>query len=606
MKFRQDIEIIRAIAIINVFFFHFGVSFFKYGFLGVDIFFVISGFLMATIYKNTNFKEYFIRRFNRLIPPYYFTIFITLIISLLILEYRELKETIHQTWYALSFISNIGYWLDNTYFNKDNFKPLLHMWSLAIEFQFYFIVPLIAFFIRKNKYFIIIIFFISLIMCFMVTEVSPKTSFFMIFFRIWEFFLGYIIANYALFKKVHLINNLKKDIISVIFLLILIAAPFLLINFSIINILSSSFIEGHPGIFSLFICVITALVITFGIPLVIQNSKIGKVLSYIGSYSYSIYLLHYPIIILYLYKPLSGTIIEFKNNYTMIILMAIVLGSSYFFQKFTNSLFIKKLFTINRYFYFLLFILVFSFSALYIKASLLNTTELNIQNGFFDKSQYRCGKIKRIINPLAKLCSLNNFSEETNIEKIILIGDSHADSIKTSFTEIASKLNKKVYFVIRNDPLMSERKSINAENLYKKMDKYNISHAVIHFSSISNRPEIFNFIKLGNKNNIRISFIMPIPTPGFVVPREMYNEIKFNKKLFPQSIDDYMLEHNNVINIFNNMDIKNLKIFDVHQYFCSDHCKYSLEDGSPLFYDSHHLTLSGSNLLKPLFIKILE
>ena len=97
MKFRQDIEIIRAIAIINVFFFHFGVSFFKYGFIGVDIFFVISGFLMATIYKDLNFKEYFIRRFNRLIPPYFITIFLTIIISFLILEYRELKETIYQT-----------------------------------------------------------------------------------------------------------------------------------------------------------------------------------------------------------------------------------------------------------------------------------------------------------------------------------------------------------------------------------------------------------------------------------------------------------------------------------------------------------------------------
>ena len=427
MTFRKDIEIIRAIAIINVFFFHFGVSFFKYGFIGVDIFFVISGFLMATIYKDSNFKEYFIRRFNRLIPPYYLTILITVIISFFILEYRELKETIYQTWYALSFISNFGYWLDNTYFNKDNFKPLLHMWSLAIEFQFYFIVPFIALLIRKYKYMIIIIFFISLIMCFMTTEVSSKTSFFIIFFRIWEFFLGYIIANYAFFKNLRLINNLKKNILSLFLFLILITAPFLAINFSLINVLSSSFIEGHPGIFSLFICVITALVISLGIPIAIQNSKIGGILSYIGKYSYSIYLLHYPIIILFLYKPLSGTILGFQNNYTMVFLMVIVLSISYFFQSLTNSLFIKKLFVINRYVYFLVFIFLFSYGALVLKASFLSKPELNIQNGFFDKTEYRCGKIIRIINPLAKLCALNSFSEDNNLEKIILIGDSHAD-----------------------------------------------------------------------------------------------------------------------------------------------------------------------------------
>ena len=606
MTFRKDIEIIRAIAIINVFFFHFGVSFFKYGFIGVDIFFVISGFLMATIYKDLNFKEYFIRRFNRLIPPYFITIFLTIIISFLILEYRELKEAIYQTWYALSFISNIGYWLENTYFNKDNFKPLLHMWSLAIEFQFYLIVPFIAFLIRKHKYMIIIIFFISLIMCFITTEVSPKTSFFIIFFRIWEFFLGYIIANYTFFKKFYLINNFKKNILSLFLLVVLITAPFIAMNISLINILSSSFIEGHPGIFSLFICIITALVIIFGIPLAIQNSKIGGILSYIGNYSYSIYLIHYPIIVLFLYKPLSGTILSFQNNYIMIFLMVIVLGSSYFFQSLTNSLFIKKLFTINRYIYFFIFIFLFSYGALVLKSSLLTTSELNIQNGFFDKSEYRCGKIIRIINPLAQLCSLNNFSTETNVEKIILIGDSHADSIKTSFTEIASQLNKKVYFVVQNDPLMNNKKSINAVNLFKKMDKYNISHAIIHYSSILNRHEIIDFIQLANKKNIKISFIMPIPAPGFDVPRYMYNEIKYNKKIVPRETKDYLAEYNEVKNILSKIDDDNINIYDVHKFFCLESCIYSLEDGSPLFYDSSHLTLEGSKLLKPLFLKILE
>ena len=75
MLFRKDIEILRAIAIIQVLFFHLNIKFFEYGFLGVDIFFVISGFLMASLYKETNFKSFYIKRINRLLPSYYLTLF---------------------------------------------------------------------------------------------------------------------------------------------------------------------------------------------------------------------------------------------------------------------------------------------------------------------------------------------------------------------------------------------------------------------------------------------------------------------------------------------------------------------------------------------------
>ena len=606
MEFRKDIEIIRAIAIINVFFFHLGISSFQLGFIGVDIFFVISGYLMASIYKNTSIKDYYIRRFNRLIPSYYITIILVIIASLFILEYTEFRETIYQIWYALSFTSNIGFWLENTYFNKDNFKPLLHMWTLAIEFQFYLILPLITFLFRKNKYIIIIMFFISLLICFIMTEFSPKTSFFLIFFRIWEFLLGYIIAKYALLQNIHKKNTLKINIISIILLILIIFSSIFISTISLLDIHISDFIYGHPGMFSLFICIITGLLLIFGIPNFIQNSKVGNILTFIGKYSYSIYLIHYPIIILYLYKPLSGTILKFNNYYQITIIMIIIIVTSYIFQNIANSLFIKKVFTINRYLYFFVFIVLFAFASLSIKKNMTDKVDLNIYNARFDITEYRCGKIKRIMNPLEKLCSLNELPDNSKTQNIILIGDSHADAIKYSFTEVASKLNKKVYFLVQNNPLMNGNNSINAKTLLKEINKYNIDHAIIHYSSILNKAEIINFIILANKQNIIVSFLMPIPTPEFNVPRAMYNNIKYNKKIIPRKLEDYKIEYKETKNILKKDYVANLKIYDVDEYFCTKNCIYSLEDGTPLFIDSHHLTISGANLLKPLFKKLLE
>lgn len=99
---------------------------------------------------------------------------------------------------------------------------------------------------------------------------------------------------------------------------------------------------------------------------------------------------------------------------------------------------------------------------------------------------------------------------------------------------------------------------------------------------------------------------MPIPEPGFVVPKAMYDSLKLNKMIIPITTDQILLRNNNIKNILNKIGAKDFKIFDVYGYFCSDYCKYSLKDGSPLYFDSHHLSLKGANLLKPLFRQILE
>ena len=196
MQKRNDIQILRALAVIFVVLFHLEVAGIESGFLGVDVFFVVSGFLMAILYKTGETKKFFERRAKRLLPAYFTTVAITLIASIFIVLPSELGQVATQSIYSIFFANNFGFWLQNSYFSKTDFNPLLHLWSLGVEIQFYLIVPLLIWFFRKSKIFLPLVLIGSFLSCIFIVGISPKTSFFMMPLRIWEFLIGFVIAYY--------------------------------------------------------------------------------------------------------------------------------------------------------------------------------------------------------------------------------------------------------------------------------------------------------------------------------------------------------------------------------------------------------------------------
>ena len=149
MNYRKDIDGLRAIAVLSVIFYHLGFSFISGGFIGVDIFFVISGFLITQSIQNDldrgifTIKNFYIKRIRRIIPLLFLVTMTTLGASFFILGVEELKEFALSLISVSIFSSNIFFWQNINYFSVSaELKPLLHTWSLGIEEQFYIFFPL--------------------------------------------------------------------------------------------------------------------------------------------------------------------------------------------------------------------------------------------------------------------------------------------------------------------------------------------------------------------------------------------------------------------------------------------------------------------------------
>ena len=221
-KYRGEIDGLRAIAVIPVVFFHAGFNLFSGGYVGVDVFFVISGYLITTIIfkelenKTFSLANFYERRARRILPALIFVIIITTILSFIFLTRSELSAYFSSVIATLLFFSNFYFWKTSPYFSSESdLEPLLHTWSLSIEEQFYVLFPLLLiFFFKYLKKYIFFIFCFGFILSFLVCQfLALKTSgnfnFYFTLSRVWELALGAIAAYYLFYNKFSLSKKFK-------------------------------------------------------------------------------------------------------------------------------------------------------------------------------------------------------------------------------------------------------------------------------------------------------------------------------------------------------------------------------------------------------------
>ncbi|KZN62034.1 hypothetical protein N473_21050 [Pseudoalteromonas luteoviolacea CPMOR-1] len=595
MKYRSDIQMLRGVAVLYVVLFHLGIQAIQSGFLGVDVFFVISGFLMAVLYKSDDVKGFFIRRARRLLPAYYVVILSTLVISFLINTPNETNQVISQAIFGSTFLSNVGFWLQNSYFSKAEFNPLLHLWSLGVEIQFYLIVPILAYIFHKLRFSLLFILLSSMLLCFAVLTISPKTSFFMMPLRIWEFLLGFGCALY-------LTNNgdVKRQEfrwLGAVGLLFILLIPFLNVDGVALSV-----ITGHPGLFALLVSLATCMVLIFGLPVIAEQNIIGHSLAKLGNYSYSIYLVHFPIIVLFLSEPFGGTILDITNAADWFIIFGLIVISSTLLHKFVETRKFK-ISIVKLSAGFVSATLALAIALPIVKTSMISEQEEKIFSAFEDRSTYRCGKLIRMINPAAVSCELSNESQNTH-EAILLVGNSHADSIKTTFAKIAEKNEISTHFIVHNNPLMPG--GLTPNQIVTEAKSKDINHIVAHFSPMGIKSEaLTELVALSDQNNIRVTFIDPVPVWAEHVPQKMYFQLKGSVENLHQTKDEYMSLHREFFDNLSQIQTSNFERVPVVDYFCRPDCMYKNEEGIPLYFDQGHLTLTGSRVLEEAISKIV-
>ncbi len=288
MNFRADINGLRAYAVMLVVLYHVGISVFSGGFLGVDVFFVISGYLMTGIIlkglKENSFSllTFYAARCRRIIPALAVMCTALLILGYFLIPPQEYKGLARHVVASLAFISNIIYFKHAGYFDAGAvYKWLLHTWSLSVEWQFYLLLPLVmmftARFLRRQFAWIMGIgAVLSFALALVIANTNATASYFLLPTRAWEMLVGGLLF---LAPKTALTGQRWVPIVGVLGL-----------------ILSAMWITSDdtwPGMMTLIPVALTALIIHAGASQsVLFNNRVAQ---YLGKWSYSIYLWHWPL-----------------------------------------------------------------------------------------------------------------------------------------------------------------------------------------------------------------------------------------------------------------------------------------------------------------------
>ncbi len=307
-EYYPEIDGLRALAIIAILLFHLDFAAVPGGFVGVDVFLVISGYLISGLIirdiraNSFSLSHFYYRRIRRLFPALLFTVLVSAILGALLLSPRHFREFSGSALSALFSMSNIYFWLDSDYFSTSaKVKPLLHFWSLSVEEQFYLFWPAVIsglLLLRKGLLFgtIFALGALSVLTTEWMIDQDPAAAYFLTPFRVAEFFIGALCVWAGRVP----VTNRHANLLALGGLAAILAA-----------VLAFDETTRFPGYAALLPCVGAALLI------VAKNSRVANLalgstpIVHVGRISYSLYLIHWPIIVYWQYFTYrSPTLIE--------------------------------------------------------------------------------------------------------------------------------------------------------------------------------------------------------------------------------------------------------------------------------------------------------
>lgn len=642
MQFRKDINGLRAIAVIAVVLFHFNASWMPGGFAGVDVFFVISGFLMTGIIfrgieqENFSILKFYVARANRIIPALAVLCLVLLVFGwfyLTPLDYSALGKHVGS---SMGFLSNIIYWRESGYFDAASHeKWLLHTWSLSAEWQFYIIYPLVLVAMRKfmslkaMKATVLVGTVLGFIFCVIATYKWPNPAYYLLPTRAWEMMIGGVAYLYPL----KLAENRKKAFEWVGLALIL---------YSYIFISKENLWPGY-----------LALIPVLGAFLLIQSQRNDSIVTgniifqSLGKWSYSIYLWHWPLVVAIYYFDLNEQFIYFG------IILSVILGfiSNRYIEsiKFKNDF--NRIFTYIKCYplYMVIFVGLFG-SITFISRGFewhYNNEVILASNEAFNKNPYKCMEEKKFP------CYIGN----ANNIKAIIVGDSHADALTTSLSsafdleksgiialtksscpfilgikstksgaecleenERRLKILKEKYI---NTPIFWVARSsayIKGQSNPDRIKDIRDTKPSIYFSEYSyenlNKDllnEIDSALKLTLNeinDNRDVYLVLPTPEMRVNVPKKISRSLLLGHRVDAIGVDKslYIDRNKEILDLFNKLPnkISNVTLLDPTIYLCDNNTCYGDYDGRPIYYDGDHMSEFGNKLLTPMFLSVVK
>lgn len=488
MEYRKEIDGLRAIAVLSVILAHAGFELFRGGFIGVDIFFVISGYLITSILYNDlannafSIRHFYERRARRILPVLFTVMLVSVIAGHFFLmpdEYKNLGQSLVAT---SLFSNNILLGITSDYWElASDFKPLLHTWSLGIEEQYYLIIPFALWGVWKFQkkfipHFLTVTFILSLSFSILFVSIYPQWAFYLLPTRAWELALGGIAAIYLRFHPFVGKPSSRHSIYSFIGFAAMISSIFLFD--------STTPTPSYP-----------ILLPTLGTFIVIlftnTHSFTHRILTnqwlvYIGLMSYSLYLWHQPIFA-YL------RVLSFQKPTDMHYLRAIPLlfAFSYFSWKYIETPFRNKSIVNQR----TILNVTLMGSFFFISAGLFLNQNYGFPNRIFDSSIHRNDMDRRIYNERAYAFQADSFPD-TRDAKILIIGNSFARDFVNITIETFITQNIKILYRPDLDECIQPYQSPLAERLFSKAD------AIVFASGIYDNhciPSDLLYAKLQNK-----------------------------------------------------------------------------------------------------------
>lgn len=646
MEYRREIDGLRALAVLPVILFHAGFKIFSGGFVGVDVFFVISGYLITTIiiaeleqekFSIINFYE---RRARRILPALFVVMFLCLPFAWQWLIPTEMKS-FSQSLVAVSvFSSNVLFWLTSGYFSTAaEMKPLLHTWSLAVEEQYYLFFPVLLMITWKiGKRWLagllMIIFVVSLAMAQWASVIFPTMAFFLLPTRGWELLIGAFIAFYFNSYGQKTLSHRANEILAAIGFFLIIYAMFAFDK----NV-------PFPSLYTLVPTVGAALIILCATEGTVVAKILGsRIFVGMGLISYSAYLWHQPLLAFVRQK----SFVE-PNIMLMIGIVLLTLVLSYFSWRFVETPFRNKSRYGRRFIFISAFFGTIFFSLFGLAGSLTNgfpnrAVALPFKPFEYDADKLGYGKCdeKSIMGD-----GSINYCYQTKNGKInaVLIGDSHAaDKFygieKNSMTlrwaivgnsscpplldvnvewdqkKCVEKFEKIISWLKKSKDI--ETVALSFFGNYASTTHYAADNLIKNISTITaknpqspkglSRVDLFYF---GLSQSVRELLAAGKKVVVFVdVPELPFFPVDCVKgrpdcSIPVEEVLERQRDHRESLERLKK-EFPSVNIFDPLSLFCSGKtCSYRTAD-KILYRDSHHLTLDGSDIYGKRFLQWLS